>query len=388
MNPQSLPTFAPARVLALGAWLKNTACLLSGFTAWHSPLHGDLSDPASRLALAQSADTLLAQARQHALEQGRQDCGIDAIAHDLHPDFYSTQLAQNLAAQLGVPAIAVQHHHAHIALMQAEQGFDVPLVGWALDGVGLGTDGTAWGGELLVVSGASCARLDHLPTLLLPGGDIAAKEPPRMAAAVRHYLGLDASIEPPLLRQMITKGLNCPRTTSAGRWFDAVAGVLGLCDVQTEEAQAAITLERLASKHLDTHGPILLDSELIEAGLDFAPLMRRIIQLANLSTPHATGEAAALFHIALAHALAQQAVAQAHQQGTRHIALGGGCFFNAVLRKATCDFLGVAGFAVHLPEQARFGDAGLALGQAWAGAQNFVATHRALTPAVISKFSL
>jgi len=138
-----LPRPAPARVLAAGAWLKNTACRLDGDTLRWSALHGDLGEPAARLALEQSVAELAALGP------------VDAVAHDLHPDFHSTGLALALAERLGVPAHGVQHHHAHIAAVQAEHGFTGPVVGLALDGVGLGLDGLPWGGELLCGGGSA-----------------------------------------------------------------------------------------------------------------------------------------------------------------------------------------------------------------------------------------
>ena len=140
MTAARLPQPLPGRVLALGAYLKNAACAVDGADLRWSANHGDLGDPAACLALEASAERLL-----DALPDGPQ-----TIAHDLHPDFHSTRLAQALADRLGVPALAVQHHHAHLAVVAAEHGVvDEPLVGWALDGVGLGSDGSAWGGELL-----------------------------------------------------------------------------------------------------------------------------------------------------------------------------------------------------------------------------------------------
>ena len=169
-------------VLAVGAWLKNAACLvLRGQPHW-SPVHGDLSDPAACEALEQSVQALLRQA----VAAG---APVRAIAHDLHPDFFSTQLAIATAEALGVPAVGVQHHHAHLAAVVAEHGIDGPVVGLALDGVGLGTDGTPWGGELLWLDGARWERLGHLRPLALPGGDRAAREPWRMAASALHALG-------------------------------------------------------------------------------------------------------------------------------------------------------------------------------------------------------
>ena len=245
-----LPRAAPLRVLACGAWLKNTAALLDGHALHLSPLHGDLGTPQAVRALHESARALLRRVGNR----------VDAIAHDLHPDFASTRLAQALAAELGVPALPVQHHHAHIAAVQAESGDTGPCIGLALDGTGLGSDGLAWGGELLAVAGARWQRLGHLTPLALPGGDRAAREPWRMAAAALHALGRGGEIVPrlapavgPALAQgvaaMLQRGLHCPATTSAGRWFDAVAGLLGLCVRQAAEAQAAQALERAALAH-------------------------------------------------------------------------------------------------------------------------------------------
>jgi hydrogenase maturation protein HypF len=251
-----LPVEAPARVLACGAYLKNRACLLDGRLAHWSALHGDLDSADHRMALSQSVETL------QALAGGP----IQAIAHDLHPDFYSTQVAQTLAQQLGVPAIAVQHHHAHIAVGIAELGIVDAVVGVALDGMGWGTDASAWGGEVLWLGGTGQAqhwlRLAHLPALALPGGDAAAREPWRMAASVLYALGRGSEIEARfgevagissarLVHTLLQRQLNCPQSTSAGRWFDAAAGALGICAHQTHEAQAAIALEQMAARWLE-----------------------------------------------------------------------------------------------------------------------------------------
>jgi hydrogenase maturation protein HypF len=390
---QQLPVAAPARVLACGAWLKNTACLLDGDTVWLSPLHGDLGTPEARSALLDSVARL------------QQASGpIEAVAHDLHPDFFSTELAQQLAHKLGVPAIAVQHHHAHIAQVQAMQAPGHALLGWALDGVGLGTDQTAWGGELLLVQDARCQRIAHLPPLCLPGGDVAAREPWRMAAAALHRLGLPAqqavcqaasahlrvgthgavaSTSLQGLNRMLQRGLNCPSTTSAGRWFDAVAGLLAVCWWQTEEAQAAKALEQLAAQWLSENPAPLLDAELVAAGLNLDVLLRRLLALvAGLETHprayrSAQAQGAALFHVALADALARTAIAAAQQYQIHAIALSGGCFFNRLLRGRMQDTLLQAGLSVHLPADGAYGDAGLSLGQAWVAAHTLHATRTA-----------
>jgi hydrogenase maturation protein HypF len=362
-------------ILALGAWLKNAACWWHAGRARWSPVHGDLSDPAACAALGQSARQLL----EHARAAG---APIQAIAHDLHPDFFSTQLARQLADELGLPAIGVQHHHAHIAAVVAEHGIDGPAVGLALDGVGLGTDGAPWGGELLWVDGARWRRLGHLYPLALPGGDRAAREPWRMAASVLHALGRADEIAPRLaprvgqtqaagVRQMLARGLNCPTTSSAGRWFDAAAAALGLSLRQQDEAEAATALEQAAARAL-------------QAQPDLPPLPGVVIDGDNRLDPRALAaalfdagdaeRAAAGFHLALADGLAGWLIAAARERRTRIACLGGGCFFNRILRERLCSRLQDAGLQTLLPGERGCGDAGLAIGQAWVAAQTAIHT--------------
>ncbi|HAZ60515.1 MAG TPA: hydrogenase maturation protein HypF [Gammaproteobacteria bacterium] len=363
-------------VLATGAWLKNTACLWMNGQAHWSPVHGDLGTPEACAALEVSVDSLLALAKH----SGRP---VQAVAHDLHPDFHSTRLAVEVAEQLGVPAIGVQHHQAHLAAVVAEHRLEGAVVGLALDGVGLGDDGTAWGGELLWLEGAASERLGHLQPLALPGGDRAAREPWRMAASVLHALGRTAEIPSrwgPLvgstralgLVQMLERGVNCPATSSAGRWFDAAAAALGLCFEQQEEAEAAIALEQAAARALVADADIqpLPAAVRIDAGqpqvLDLRPLWAGL-----LDTPAAeVDRRAAAFHLGLAEALADWLVDAARARGVRNVCLGGGCFFNRILNERVQARLRAAGLEPFLPRAMGCGDAGLAIGQAW------VALHR------------
>jgi hydrogenase maturation protein HypF len=373
-----------ARILACGAFLKNAACLLdteAPLKPLWSAQHGDLSDPAACEALEQSVRALLAQAG------GR----IDAVAHDLHPDFFSTHLALRLAHELGVSAIAVQHHHAHIAAVLAEHGarhdkesdterdMTRPVIGIALDGVGLGTDGVAWGGEVLLVDGARFERVGHLSPLGLPGGDVAAREPWRMAAAALHACGMAEQIVPRFaptvgaqaartIHTMLQRGLNCPQTTAAGRWFDAVAGLLGLSVRQEFEAQAAIALEQAAARHLQPHALDVRASDWAvtpDGQIDVRPLLLSTLIATDLHNPAAVDEAAARFHLTLADALCAHAIAQARTHQVRDVALGGGCFFNRILTQRIVSQLESAGLNVLRTKALSCGDAGLALGQAW-----------------------
>jgi hydrogenase maturation protein HypF len=377
-----LPLPAPRRVLAVGAWLKNAACRVDGTRVLMSPLHGDLGDPAACAALEDSAQRLLALGP------------VDAVAHDLHPDFHSTRLALALAERLGVPAVGVQHHHAHVAVVQAEQGITGPLVGLALDGVGLGSDGLPWGGELLWVQGAQWRRLGHLQPLALPGGDAAAREPWRLAAAVLYALGrgpdIPARLGPAvgegaarLVATMLARQLNCPESTSAGRWFDAAAGLLGLSVRQAAEAEAAIALEQIAGPLVatqpalvETLAQIPLTEVLPDGTLSLLPLLDCVAALGDAGQ---CAEAAALFHIQLADALAGWAWQAAHTHGATQVALGGGCFFNRLLSTRLLRTLDAMRLPALRPQAVSCGDAGLALGQAWAAALQLADTDAATT---------
>lgn len=361
----ALPESAPARVLACGAYLKNTACLIDGNRVLWSAPHGDLSSATNRAALDASIAALLQAASGP----------LDAVAHDLHPDIYSTHAARELASRLQIPSIAVQHHHAHIAVVQAEQGVSVPVIGLAMDGFGLGDDASAWGGEVLWVDACDAAhqwrRLDHLAPLLLPGADAAAREPWRMAAAVLHGLGRGDEIETRfapvvgrvkarIVGNMLERHVNCPSTTSAGRWFDAAAGALGLCSLQADEAEAAMALEASAQEWLQANPAFVAPW----TSLDLAPLLSTLFDLID-KAPGSIARGAAIFHLGLAGALAHSAIGAARAHGTRTVVLGGGCFFNRILTDRVTGALEHAGLTVLRPQHVSCGDAGLALGQAW-----------------------
>ncbi|WP_310452331.1 carbamoyltransferase HypF [Sulfuritalea sp.] len=351
-------------LLSMGAWFKNTVCLAQGDRAWVSHTVGDLFQAEACLAHEATARELL----QALAAMGGKPV---AIAHDLHPDLHSTRFAVQLAAELGIEAIGVQHHHAHIAAIAAEHGVEGPLLGLALDGVGLGTDGQAWGGELLRVDGADFERLGHLRPLALPGGDRAARDPWRMAAAALFDLGRDDEIASRFADQpgaeivaaMLTKGLNSPRTSSMGRVFDAAAGLLGICPRMEFEAQAAIALEQNAAAYIETHGwPAPLDGgwHIDDKGqLDLLPL------LGALSTEPDTGYGAALFHATLVAALLQWVARASEASGIGRLACGGGCFFNKLLRAGLVEKVPATGLELLMPKRLLPGDTAISLGQAW-----------------------
>jgi len=356
----TLPKSGPA-VLACGAWLKNTICLTQGNTAYISPLIGDLNSANARYILDETVRYMC------------QSLNIQPqiVTHDLHPDFYSTQFACTFAQENNIPTLGVQHHHAHIAAICVEHAVMQPVLGLALDGVGLGTDQTSWGGEFLLVDGADFQRIGHLATLALPGGDRAAREPWRMAAAVLAKLNRGDEILQRFANQsaaetvssMLLTGVNCPPTSSMGRLFDAAAGILGINLIQTHEAEAAIHLQQLAEQHGQvtalTEGYKISEDNI----LDFSPLLSNLIALNDENCD--VSYAAALFHSTLAAGLADWAKSLSNKLNISKIALGGGCFHNALLLHLLTDKLDTEPLQILTAKQIQPDDSAIALGQAW-----------------------
>ena len=344
-------------VLAAGGFLKNTICVTRNDEAFVSQHVGDLDNAAGCLFHEESVMRLLELS----------DVLPEIVAHDLHPDFHSSRFAAGFAAAQGLPLLAVQHHHAHVAAVLAEHRHQGPVLGLAADGVGLGLDGLAWGGELLQVSGHHCRRLGSIAPLPLPGGDRAAREPWRMAAAVLWRLGRGEQIAARFAAQvaagglaaMLDRGVNCPPTSSLGRIFDAAAGLLGVRAVAAFEGQAAMLLEGLAVRG-GLVAP-LADSWRITSDrtLDLMPL------LAAMANAHDPAQAAAQFHATLAAALADWLVVAADETGIATVALGGGCFLNDILTRQLTARLEDAGLDVLAARQLPPNDGGLSLGQAW-----------------------
>ncbi|GAO35012.1 carbamoyltransferase [Sulfuricella sp. T08] len=342
-------------VLACGGWFKNTVCLTRGDEAFLSQHIGDLDNAATCRSLEDTVQHLM----------GVLEIEPEVVAHDFHPDFFSTSFAAGFARQRGLPVLAVQHHHAHIAAVMAEHGLTEPVLGLALDGVGLGTDGAAWGGELLRVDGAHFERLGHLKELALPGGDIAAREPWRMAASVLHALGRGEEIERRFavpaagaVRQMLEQSFNSPLSSSCGRLFDAAAGLLGIRQVAAFEGQAAMLLEGVAERH----GPVapMEQGYTVQDGeLNLFPLLAALAEIDD------AGYGAALFHATLADALATWVVDGIERTGLERVVFGGGCFLNRLVSAALAAHLGQAGAKVCRACQAPTNDGGLALGQAY-----------------------
>lgn len=344
------PASGAPHILAVGGELKNTFCLVRDGDAFLSQHIGDLKDYKTYSYFS------------HEIESWEKLMRIapQVIVHDLHPAYLSTRFAADARAP---HKVAVQHHHAHIASVMAEHGIHEPVIGVALDGTGYGTDGTIWGGEFMVADRADFERVAHFKQYRLPGGDKAIQEPWRMATSVLFTEGLgDVTARTAPIHKMIQAGFNSPVTSSAGRLFDAVAAMLGLCDVATYEAQAAIRLESVADPSVTGQYPYNVHTGSRPWTLDFGPAIRDIVQERHDGV--SVGEISAKFHNTVAAAITQICRYVRGQRDLNTVALSGGVFQNVLLLTRTVAALRVQHFVVLTNSSVPPNDGGLALGQA------------------------
>ncbi|MEN8687804.1 MAG: carbamoyltransferase HypF [Desulfuromonadales bacterium] len=347
-------------VLAVGAELKNTICLTRGDRAFLSQHVGDLKN----LEVYDSFRNTISHL-QHLLAVEPQ-----RIAHDLHPQYYSTRYALE---ESGLPAVAVQHHHAHLASCLAEHGLREPAIGVIFDGIGYGADGHIWGGEFLVGDLKEYQRLGHLKYQPMPGGDLATRQPWRMALSyLREIFGevpgdlkcfTDiAEQDLRLVCQAMVKHINTPLTSSCGRLFDAVASIIGLRQVVAFEGQAAMELEMLADPDQSTFYPCTLSRRDGLIICDPAEMVASIVKdhLSGVGANRIAGR----FHLSLA-IMVEEVCAQLRQQtGLKQVVLSGGVFQNCLLTEMVVPRLEKSGLAVLTHSLVPPNDGGLALGQA------------------------
>ncbi|MFA7236858.1 MAG: carbamoyltransferase HypF [Phycisphaeraceae bacterium] len=379
LNPSIPQSLSPG--LCLGGELKNTIAVVRDGQAILSHHLGDLKHPAALANFKQAVTDLCDLAR----------VTPQWIAHDLHPAYLSTLHAQHLSRQWGVPLFAVQHHHAHAAAVLAEHQHPGPALAVVCDGVGYGTDGQIWGGELLLAGYSDFVRLAHLRPLKLPGGDAAAIDTRRCAmamlqqvvgdpfAATGEAAALYADFEQRhAIGAMLEHNVRTVATTAAGRYFDAVAALLGLAAVNRFEAQAAMALEAAAAHAAPLQSandtPLFrLTPDAAMTQIDLVPLIARILELNQMG--HDRSALAAMFHEQLALAFAA-AVTQASQHtGIRVVALSGGCFCNQLLTARLTHHLQSRGFTVLRHTLVPPGDGSVALGQAAIASALFGGTH-------------
>jgi hydrogenase maturation protein HypF len=264
----------------------------------------------------------------------------------------------------------VQHHHAHIASCLAENGRSSPTIGVAFDGTGCGPTGDLWGGEILLADLAGFRRLGHLRPIALPGGEAAIREPWRLGVAaledagepLEALSGIDPARRNAVLR-LLRKRVATPLATGAGRWFDAVSAILGICHNISYEGQAAVELESLASGHDGEPLPFVFVSKgAAPFEIDLRPVMRAIVLARNRND--ALGKIAADFHETLALAILESCRRVRQDTAVEVVALSGGCFQNRRLTETAVSLLAADGFEVLVHRRVPPNDGGLALGQA------------------------
>ena len=339
------------------------------------------------------------------------------FAYDLHPEYLSTKYFFKLRKKLGEKdygAVGVQHHHAHIASVMAEYGYSEPVIGFSMDGTGYGLDETIWGGEVLLCTPTSFVRFAHLDYVPLPGGSAAVREPWRMAFSYLlsafgenrrnldlPYLKCVSPDELDLLEQACAAGLNCPLTSSLGRLFDAVAGILDIRQYSAFEGQAAMMLEAYATgKHPETSSgtsdvtlpfaihrcpeekfneypvlsgnisrPVYNSKFKIQNCyiLDFKPLVKNLVE--EIQQGRSKSELATAFHSALIVLFLKIAEIARDDTGINTVAFSGGCWQNRILSEQFQSQLLERGFDVMSNRLVPVNDGGLSLGQAFVAAK-------------------
>jgi hydrogenase maturation protein HypF len=352
--PVQLP-FATQPTLAVGGELKNTFCLARDRYAFVSQHIGDMENVETYESFERGV--------QHLSHIFRVQPEI--IAHDLHPNYFTTQYAK----RSNIKSIGVQHHHAHIAACMADNNLDDRrLIGLAFDGTGYGTDSAIWGGEVLLASYADFERIAHLEYLPLPGSDSAIRHPWRIAVGYAHALHIELD-DLPFLQNMdkqainivkgqVDKKLNAPLTSSMGRLFDAVASLIGVRNDVTYEAQAAIEMEVLSKPFVASAKPYPYS---IGENIQLKDLLNAIVQ--DVRKKESVGMIGARFHKTIA-AIAIDICKRARAKtNLNEVALSGGVWQNQLLLNLVRDGLEDEGFVVYFHKQVPTNDGGLSLGQ-------------------------
>lgn len=361
--PRSVALARPLQrpVLACGAHLKNAFCLAAGDRAWLGPHVGDLETLEACRAFEESVARL------------EDFLGIrpELVAHDLHPDYFTTVYAQRRG---GAPTFGVQHHHAHVVSAMAEHGLRGPVIGVAYDGTGYGSDGTAWGGELLLARVQGFERLATFRPVGLAGGDQAIREVWRIALALlRDAFGDDAPVKrlalfrgiPARQLEVVARSLakgapNVPLARGVGRYFDAL-GALGLNRPRASyEGQVALEWNLAADPLESRCYPFEIGSQPLPE-LDLRPLVRAAVR--DLLDGRPAGLVSARFHNSLARATGELVRRAVERVGALPVVLTGGCFQNARLAEGVLAELGKE-LPVYTHGEVPPGDGGIALGQA------------------------
>ncbi len=371
-SPIELPTKANLNVLAFGGHLKNTFCLVKNENAFVSQHIGDL----------ENIETQEHFRSTYQVYKKLLNFEPQLIAYDKHPDYLSSKLAQQYAQENNLPAMAVQHHHAHIVSCMVENNITEPVIGVSFDGIGYGDDGKLWGGEFLLSTYSDYQRVGHFKEVPLAGGMQAIKEPWRMALSYivassrsdnyRRFIDEitdkfgQKTID--LIKQQIERQINCPFTSSCGRLFDAMSALLNICWQASYEGQAAIELEAVAKS---ASGSIECNREniyefLVSDGDMMVVDPARILDQAFLDYCNGVQKnvIATKFHYTIVYATLYVCSEIRKRTGINVICFGGGVFQNTLLMHYLENVLSQASFKVLFPRQLPANDGGLSLGQA------------------------
>ena len=357
------PVFVKSRgpsVLAVGGELKNTVCLLKDDKAFISQHIGDLENVEAYNFFKMTIEHL----------QRIFDIKPELIVHDLHPQYFSNQWAKE---QSGMNTIAVQHHHAHMAACMADNQLNEPVIGIIMDGTGYGTDGTIWGGEILIGDYNNFDRFAHFEQMPLPGGDAAIKAPWRTAisylyktfgSSLPNLPFIDNHDIKPII-EMVDKNVNSPLTSSCGRLFDAVAALSGGRQTIRYEAQAAIELMQ-AFESIDVR-PFAYEIEQVNSrrNILIQPIIRSLVR--SIQNNESFSKISSRLHKTLVQIFLEIANEARNETDISNIALSGGVFQNLILFENTILALEKANFKVYTHSQVPTNDGGVSLGQAMIG---------------------
>jgi len=371
--PIALPFSSSIKVAAMGAELSTTAAILKKDRVYLTQHIGDLDGPESLTFLKEALIHLMAL-----LGTDR----VDAIACDMHPAFLSRDLASELSEEMDAPIIEVQHHHAHLASLMAENGIEPgkEVVGIVCDGFGYGMDGAPWGGEVIIADYEGFRRLGHLQPQPMPGGDLCARSYGRMLQGIlyndmprdelRDFLTKECLrgfrrgvFEVETVFDQLEKGIYTPMTTSAGRLLDAVSCLLGIAYERSYEGEGAIKLEAFAAR--GNPDSVELPVEIEDRGgmlvLNTSRMVRRVMELKGF---YRREDLACAFQKALAKGLAEMAIKVARDNGLSLIGFTGGVANNEAMNKIIRRMVEGQGYRFLCHGQVPCGDGGLSLGQA------------------------
>ncbi|HWQ65493.1 MAG TPA: carbamoyltransferase HypF [Methanospirillum sp.] len=345
-------------ILGVGPELNSNATLYQAGFCVTSPHVGNVRNPATFAYLQETIDRLCRLLNPD----------IRIIAHDLHPQFLSTRYARQLAEELGAVLVPVQHHIAHIAATTTE-----PCIGIAIDGVGYGSDGTVWGGEIFAGEIPDMKRIAHLKPVLMPGGDLATRFPERMLYGIlpdqetsdllseRGWAETDLKI----LEQQVAKRFNTVQTTSTGRVLDAAAALLGVCRQKSYDGEPAMRLESVAWGRTPDEWDVLVIEEAGVRILDTPSLLKKARDeyKKNPSDPDHVARIAASFQYNLARGIALLAADAARTEGIEKVALSGGVAYNEAIRTTIAQEIQSRGLEMIISDEYPLGDGCISFGQ-------------------------